>query len=38
MATEIIVPSPGESITQVQLAKWLVTDGEYVERDRRWWR
>jgi len=31
---EIIVPSPGESITQVQIASWLVEDGEIVERDQ----
>jgi 2-oxoglutarate dehydrogenase E2 component (dihydrolipoamide succinyltransferase) len=31
---EIIVPSPGESITQVQIAKWLVTEGEEVEKDQ----
>ena len=34
MAIEIKVPSPGESITQVQLAKWLVADGEMVEKDQ----
>ncbi len=34
MATEIKVPSPGESITQVQLAKWLVADGDAVEKDQ----
>jgi len=34
MPIELIVPSPGESITQVQLAKWLVQDGEFVERDQ----
>jgi 2-oxoglutarate dehydrogenase E2 component (dihydrolipoamide succinyltransferase) len=34
MASEIIVPSPGESITQVQVAKWLVSDGEEVEKDQ----
>jgi len=34
MAIEIIVPSPGESITQVQLAKWLVTNGDMVEKDQ----
>jgi 2-oxoglutarate dehydrogenase E2 component (dihydrolipoamide succinyltransferase) len=34
MASEIIVPSPGESITQVQVAKWLVADGEEVEKDQ----
>jgi len=34
MALEIIVPSPGESITQVQVAKWLVSNGEEVEKDQ----
>jgi len=34
MAVEIIVPSPGESIMQVQVAKWLVNDGEEVEKDQ----
>jgi 2-oxoglutarate dehydrogenase E2 component (dihydrolipoamide succinyltransferase) len=34
MAIEIKVPSPGESITQVQVAKWLVADGEFVEKDQ----
>ena len=34
MAAEIIVPSPGESITQVQVAKWLVNDGDEVEKDQ----
>jgi 2-oxoglutarate dehydrogenase E2 component (dihydrolipoamide succinyltransferase) len=34
MASEIIIPSPGESITQVQVAKWLVVDGEEVEKDQ----
>ncbi|MBI9035127.1 MAG: 2-oxoglutarate dehydrogenase complex dihydrolipoyllysine-residue succinyltransferase [Bacteroidales bacterium] len=33
MIIEIKVPSPGESISQVQLAAWLVADGEYVEKD-----
>ena len=31
---EIIVPSPGESITQVEVAEWLVKDGDYVEKDQ----
>ena len=31
---EIKVPSPGESITQVQLATWLVADGDIVEKDQ----
>lgn len=34
MNIEIVVPSPGESITQVQVAKWLVNDGESVEKDQ----
>jgi 2-oxoglutarate dehydrogenase E2 component (dihydrolipoamide succinyltransferase) len=34
MAIEIKVPSPGESITQVQVAKWLVADGDAVEKDQ----
>ena len=33
MAVEIKVPSPGESISEVQLASWLVADGEYVDKD-----
>ncbi len=28
------VPSPGESITEVEIAKWLVADGDYVEKDQ----
>lgn len=31
---EIKVPSPGESITEVQLSSWLVEDGAYVEKDQ----
>jgi len=27
------VPSPGESITEVQIARWLKKDGDYVEKD-----
>ncbi|MDP2424576.1 MAG: 2-oxoglutarate dehydrogenase complex dihydrolipoyllysine-residue succinyltransferase [Bacteroidales bacterium] len=33
MIIEIKVPSPGESITEVQLASWLANDGDYVEKD-----
>jgi len=33
MALDIIVPSVGESISEVTLAKWLKKDGSYVERD-----
>ena len=31
---EIKVPSPGESITEVQIAAWLVEDGQQVEKDQ----
>jgi len=34
MAIEIKVPSPGESISEVQIANWLVADGDYVEKDK----
>lgn len=34
MKIEIKVPSPGESINEVQIASWLVENGEYVERDQ----
>lgn len=33
MLIEIKVPSPGESITEVQLASWLVKDGDFVDKD-----
>ncbi len=33
MKIEIKVPSPGESISEVQIAAWLVSDGDYVEKD-----
>ena len=28
------VPSPGESIKEVEIATWLVKDGDYVEKDQ----
>ena len=31
---EMKVPSPGESITEVEIATWLVEDGDYVEKDQ----
>ncbi len=34
MTIDIRVPEAGESITQVELAKWLVEDGDYVEKDQ----
>lgn len=30
---DIKVPSPGESITEVQIARWIKKDGDYVEKD-----
>ena len=34
MVLEMKVPSPGESITEVEIAQWLVEDGDYVEKDQ----
>lgn len=34
MVLEMKVPSPGESITEVEIAQWLVADGDYVEKDQ----
>ena len=34
MILEMKVPSPGESITEVEIASWLVEDGDYVEKDQ----
>lgn len=34
MVLEMKVPSPGESITEVEIAEWLVEDGDYVEKDQ----
>lgn len=34
MILEMKVPSPGESITEVEIAEWLVKDGDYVEKDQ----
>lgn len=33
MILEIKVPSPGESISEVQLASWFFNSGDYVEKD-----
>ena len=30
----MLVPSPGESISEVEIAEWLVEDGDYVEKDQ----
>ena len=34
MALEIKIPSPGESITEVELASWFVEDGDLVSKDQ----
>ena len=34
MILEMKVPSPGESITEVEIAQWLVAEGDYVEKDQ----
>lgn len=33
MLLEMKVPSPGESISEVEIAEWIVEDGDYVEKD-----
>lgn len=34
MTIEIKVPSPGESITEVQISNWFVNTGDFVEKDQ----
>ena len=34
MILEMKVPSPGESISEVEIAEWLVETGDYVEKDQ----
>ena len=34
MILEIKIPSPGESITEVEIGKWLAQDGEIVNKDQ----
>jgi 2-oxoglutarate dehydrogenase E2 component (dihydrolipoamide succinyltransferase) len=34
MLLEMKVPSPGESISEVEIATWLVENGDYVEKDQ----
>jgi pyruvate/2-oxoglutarate dehydrogenase complex dihydrolipoamide acyltransferase (E2) component len=31
---EMTVPSPGESISEVEISSWLVSDGDYVKKDQ----
>lgn len=31
---DIKIPSPGESISEVEILEWLVQDGDYVEKDQ----
>ncbi|MFP4448102.1 MAG: 2-oxoglutarate dehydrogenase complex dihydrolipoyllysine-residue succinyltransferase [Bacteroidales bacterium] len=31
---EVKIPSPGESITEVEIANWLVENGDFVEKDQ----
>ena len=34
MILEMKVPSPGESISEVEIAQWLVENGDFVEKDQ----
>ena len=34
MILEMKIPSPGESISEVEIAQWLVEDGDFVEKDQ----
>ena len=34
MILEMKIPSPGESISEVEIAEWLVSEGEYVKKDQ----
>lgn len=34
MIIEIKIPSPGESITEVEIATWFVSEGDFVEKDQ----
>jgi len=34
MILEIKIPSPGESITEIEIGKWLVEDGAFVNKDQ----
>ena len=34
MIVEIKIPSPGESVNEVEIANWLVQEGDFVTRDQ----
>ena len=34
MLLKMRVPSPGESISEVEISEWIVEDGDYVEKDQ----
>jgi len=34
MLVDVRIPSPGESISEVELTRWLVSDGDIVEKDQ----
>ena len=34
MVLEMKIPSPGESITEVEISQWLVKDGDVVRKDQ----
>ena len=34
MVLEMKIPSPGESITEVEISQWLVKDGDIVNKDQ----
>ena len=34
MILKMEIPSPGESISEVEIAQWLVSDGEFVDKDQ----
>ena len=34
MKVDIPIPSPGESISEVEIAQWMVSDGDFVEKDQ----
>lgn len=34
MTVDILIPSPGESISEVEITTWLIEDGAHVEKDQ----